>query len=195
MKRIMNLLSIMALLALTSGCTATWGPKGIQQINNQEKVVGQKAFYVPVGYDGKTRTWPLLRQAPAENSGRIASEIIYNKFLILQPKTIMGVAPETEHEALNSAKQKGLDYVVYSKVNMWVDPMYMACGKDYMDQSEVEISVYDVKTEKVVTLDRIYNSGCPVVLVSFIPIGTTTPEGRFNKVLNDWMKARFGTSN
>lgn len=178
------------LIATTSGCTWVVGIKKYDAINTPEPISREKSFYVPVAHDGQTLTWPLQKSAAAPKSGATASSILYEKIRSVQSRSIMGVAAESEREALESARQKGLDYVVYPKVNLWVDPVYLACAPEYADRAEVELSVYDVKAGKTVTLDRLVSGGCPINFLN-IPIGTTTPEGRFRKVLELWAQDRL----
>lgn len=200
MKNHVVFLSLAILLSLLGGCAWHGSQKYVTPIAANEKIDSSRTFYVPIGPDGKTKTWPLItQQAPAAGSGFLASDLVNRNLLLLQGKTIMGMAPESEKEALESAKQKGLDYVVYSRVNLWVDPMFMACTNTrqngvhvyYLDEADVDMSVYDVKSEKVIHLSKLHHAGCPVVLLGSIPVGTHTPAGRFNKVLQSWMKENF----
>lgn len=194
MKSTIRIALTIIVITVTSGCTFVVGRNQVNPINPPGPISNYKSFYVPVAHDGQTLTWPLQKPDAAPKSGLSASSILYEKVRSIQPRTVMGVAAETEREALESARQKGLDYVVYPKVNLWVDPVYLACAPEYADRAEVELSVYDVKAGNTVTLDRLVSGGCPINFL-YIPIGTTTPEGRFRKVLELWTQDRLSLAN
>lgn len=194
MKRLIRITLTYALFLATTGCTMVMSTSYVEPVSYPESISIEKSFYVPIGHDGKTRMWPLNKTAPAINSGEIASSVLYEKIRERQTRTIRGVAAETEREALETARQRGLDYVVYPKVNLWVDMFYMACRSEFPDEAEVEVSVYDVKSGKAVTQDRLINKGCPINLL-YIPVGATTPESRFRKISNTWVNKRLSLVN
>jgi hypothetical protein len=155
----MKISAFISVLALFfTGCSSL---NGSQENNITQGVtpVAGKSFYVPIGVDGKTRTL-MGKELVAEKSGEEAAGIIYKNLREKTVRAVLGIQMETENQALESASKKGLDYVLYSRVVFWIDPPYIACGEHYYDKAEVEVFVYDVKTKKAISIDRLSNDIC-----------------------------------
>jgi hypothetical protein len=171
-----------------AGCESLNGAQE-SNITQGSVLVAGKSFYVPIGVDGKTRTF-LGKEIEAEKSGKEAADIIYKILREKTVKAVRGIKLETEKEALESAKMKGLDYILYSRVVLWIDPPYIACGEHHYDKAEVEVSIYDVSTKKAVSIDRLNNSGCATKVLA-VPFGASTPGERFEKGFSDWINKKL----
>lgn len=189
----MKLLKVFALgfsLTLVSACTTISGPKTVSSITQVSEPEAGKSYYVAVGADGET-TNMVLKKSPAENSGKEAAAIVYSRIREKGLRVTQGTDVETENQALESAAAKGLDYMIYPSVSLWVDPNYFTCNEHRADQAEVELSIYDVNAKKVISLDRLGHGGCPVMVMS-IPFGAKSPGDRFKKVLFPWLDRKLG---
>lgn len=169
-----------------SACTMISGPQGIKNISAQGVINPEKSFYVPTGPDGVRRSFPTLEKKPAAGSGQEAAAVVLENLLRYQSRSVAGTRVETEEEALATARSKGLDYVLYSKVSEWTDPNYLTCTYNFVDQADVDISVYEVSSGKALKIDRLYSAGCPTRVLS-IPFGPNSPAKRLGTIVDAWL--------
>lgn len=161
-------------------------PRGIKPVSAQGVVEAQKSIYVAQGPDGSYRRFPTQTLQEAPGSGKAAATVVFAEVQAYQARTVLGTAMETEAQALESARRKGLDYVLYTRVNEWTDATYLTCTPAYPDRLDVDLAVYDVATGKAVRLDKLYNGGCPV-RVGGIPVGVSRLDSRFRQILRIWL--------
>jgi hypothetical protein len=173
-------------LVWLAGCQVIKAPRGIKSVSAQGVLEAGKSFYVPTGPDGKYVSFPLLKQKEAKGSGKAAADELFAQVGRYQPRIVQGVALETEEQALATARGKGLDYVLYSRVNEWTDANFLTCSPEYVDRLDVDVTVYDVATGRALKIDKLYNGGCPV-RVAGIPFGTYSVNGRFRQILDIWL--------
>lgn len=185
----MQKLTLIAFALLMAGCEAVHAPRGIKNVTAQDVILPSKPMYVAVGPNGTRKT--LLNQTEdAKNSGAEAADVVYEQVLRYQPRTVKGAAFETEKQAIESARAKGMGYVVYSRVNEWTDANYLTCGEKYYDRMSVDIAIYDAESGKAVRLDNLYDGGCPIKILS-IPFGTSSMKGRLENVFSIWLGENF----
>lgn len=190
MKSIILHVTVIFSVLLFSGCQSVRVPKGIKPVSAQGVIDRNGSIYVPIGVDGHYFSFPARTQKLAKDSGAQAAAVLFSGLQRYQPRTVMGTGVENEHQALASARDKGLKYVVYSRVNDWTDASYLTCSAAYVDSVNVDVSIYEVASGEVVRLDKIYNGGCPTRIFS-IPFGTSSPAGRFKSILDVWLRENF----
>ncbi len=182
----MRSLIVGCLMLTLSGCYMVRGPRGIDSVTLQAPLQAGKSVYVPIAPDGRYKPWMSATLKDAPGSGKAAAEALYDEVRLRQPRSVLGVAAETEEQALASARAKGLEYVFYPRVNEWTEASYWTCSPEYKDIVNVDLSVYDVASGKAIKIDRLYNGGC-ATRVFQIPVGIGTVEGRFRQVLQTWL--------
>ncbi len=185
----MQKITLIACALLVAGCEVVHAPRGIKNVTAQDVILPSKPMYVAIGPNGTRKT--LLNQTEeAEDSGVEAADVVYEQVLHYQSRTVKGAAFETEKQAIESAKAKGMGYVVYTRVNDWTDANYLTCGEKYFDRMSVDIAIYDTESGKAVRLDNLYDGGCPLKIFS-IPIGTSSMKGRLEDVFSIWLEENF----
>lgn len=188
--KLMKVFALGVFMSLLSACTTVSGPKTVNSITQISEPNAGKSYYVAVGADGETTNLALKRSS-AENSGKEAAVIVYNRIRAKGTRVTQGTSVETEKQALESAAAKGLDYMIYPSVKLWIDQNFLTFNENRADEVEVEVSIYDVKAQKVISLDRLRHGGCPIQVLS-IPFGAKSPADRFQKVLFPWLDRKLG---
>lgn len=179
------------LLFFLGACTSTDVKPLISELNT---MAADKRYYVAVGDDGQER-YGIGRYAPAKESGRKASEQVAQFLTKRKRAAAVARQKETPEAALQSARNLRADYLVYPEVTYWTDPLFFMCERitqpksaSYMDEVDLHLSVYDVRTGRIMNKAHLVSDGCPAVgsLTLGIPIGITTPEGHLKKALKMW---------
>lgn len=190
MKSIILHVVVIFSVLLFSGCQSVRATKGIKPVSAQGVIDHRGSIYVPIGVDGHYFSFPARNQKPAKGSGAEAAVVLFSGLQRYQPRSVMGTVVESEQQALASAREKGLKYVVYSRVNDWTDASYLTCSSAHVDSVNVDVSVYEVASGTIMSIDKLYNGGCPTRVFS-IPFGTASPAGRFKSVLDVWLRENF----
>lgn len=177
-------------IIMMSACSSVTAPRGIKNVSSQGILNAGKSVYVPVGPNGKYFTFPMLARKDAAGSGEDAADVVFALTSAYQSRIVKGVQMETEEQALATARSKGLDYVLYSRVNTWADANYLTCTYNYIDSVEIDLSAYEVATGKVMRLDKLYSGGCPIKVFG-IPFGASTPQAHFRAILTIWLSENF----
>lgn len=183
----------LATLLLSACGTSNINVKPISNVSTRPEA--DKSFYMALPQNGKE--WPVFGfdMVEAEDSGKDVAEQMFSFMKQRGYVVTLGTVTETEKEALKSAAANHTDYMLYPKVNIWNDPMPETCryydNKQDVDEADIDVIIYDMKTKKVLNSYNISAHGCPYVFKLnglLIPFGTMSPEGQFDKGLQEWIK-------
>jgi hypothetical protein len=186
----MKKIAVFTCIAMLSACQMVNAPRGIKSVSAQGVLDTSKSVYVSVGPDGKYFSFPMQDKKEAIGSGQSVADIVFTQTSNYQPRVVKGVQMETEEQALSSARNKGLDYVLYSRANVWSEANYLTCSPSYLNTVDVDLSAYEVATGKAVRVDKLYNAGCPTKVFS-IPLGLNSADRYFRDVLTIWLSENF----
>jgi len=201
---------IFILLAVTNLAACAWRAYPSTEIKaiatTPETLETLKSFYVAIGKDGVDQSTWTREYHPVYDSGRKVSNHIYHYLKAKGYTVSQGTEVETLQDALANAKSQGYEYLIYPKTNYWVDAFYMTCGGyssqqttplfnsnitpekiHDLDEADVDIIIYDVKTGKLFSNYNINAAGCPFVLLAYIPIGKMSPDSYFQSSLDKWL--------
>lgn len=195
MKKIFIFLS----LIIIAGCTWVGTVENVKTLHTKGTINPSASYFMIYPKNGTERSF--FTQAPEENKDSAAevSSVFYNKF-----HKHLGSLTVTENnisleEGFKQANLRGDNYLISMDIHDWKDAFYMSCrgtnnqnvetNSAAFDSLDVSIRIYDVKTKALLNDQRLQNSGCPMVILAFIPIGKMSPSSRFDESLNVWFKS------
>jgi hypothetical protein len=188
-----NLIVLGLILAL-SNCTFVGKKTSVNILNKSDSINLSSSFYLNYPKNGVEETYVLKKFKENKTS---AEEVIasFKKFFARRVGGLtMGNSNLPLNKAFKEAKRKGDNYLIDIKINEWKDASYFLCKPDNkgdiqtLDKADVTVYIYHVRTKQLVNKQRLTSSGCPTVLLSFIPLGVNSPEGHFAKLLQKWIK-------
>ncbi|MDR0952975.1 MAG: hypothetical protein LBM71_02140 [Elusimicrobiota bacterium] len=191
------LILAMYFVFLFVGCTWVGTVKNVNKFDQNNIIDTQASFYLLVPKDGHEIAYFTYKRTENKGSGREVVNTFFEKFHKEFGSLVISEENMSVSQGLGEAKARGDKYMIAFDIDEWNDEFYMTC-KPYTnggqmdvpktDSLDVTINVYDVATGELINKQRFQNAGCPTILLGFIPIGATTPSGRFNSSLSDWVK-------
>ena len=99
----------------------------------------------------------------AKDSGLSAVNVANDILVKHTNKITLEKRPMPQDQALEIAGES--DYLIYSIVEEWVDPLGLNCGKYYHDYASVQVQLYDIKEKKLVNNTRLSAETVPQKLL------------------------------
>lgn len=195
MKKISYIVMILSFAIIFSGCGGSGLSLNTIKGNELEKsqlLTKESSIYLVNGGDGMKKTYlsAISGEEKAMGSGLSAINIANTELRTITPYIILENKVISEKEALEVARLNKSDYVIYSRVERWTDPLGINCHKEYMDESAVLLSLYSTKDEKLLDTTRLFASDCPVTL-NGIPLSTGSPESLYEDLFSMWIENHF----
>lgn len=149
-------------------------------------------IYLVNGGDGRMKTFTSLGKSDeeAKGSGKSALNIASGELSKVTQLVIIENKNLSENEALEVAQLNKSDYLIYSRVEEWTDPLGISCGEYYADQASVLLSIYSVEDKKLVNTSRLAATDCPPRL-NGIPLSTGSPESLYTDLFSKWLDGNF----
>ncbi|MGF1907864.1 DUF4823 domain-containing protein [Vibrio kasasachensis] len=193
-----NIKSILvALTALSiSACSSTaYHVNAIngQTLKGENKIsLNDSNFYLVNGGDGRMMSFTSLGESDekAEGSGISALNIASDSLSKFTQLIVVENNELTEDKALDVAKTNNNDYLIYSRVEQWSDPLGINCGTHYYDEASVLLSIYSVKDRKLINTSRLAAKSCPTKLNGF-PLSPGSPENLYSDLFSKWVNENF----
>ncbi|WP_415397928.1 DUF4823 domain-containing protein [Sulfurimonas sp. CS5] len=196
MKKISYIVMILSFAIIFSGCGGSGLSLNTIKGNELEKsqlLTKESSIYLVNGGDGMKKTYlsaVTSSEEKAIESGLSAINIANTELRTITPYVILENKVITEKEAIENAKLNKSDYVIYSRVEKWTDPLGINCHEYYRDESTVLLSLYSTKDDKLLNTTRLFASDCPATL-NGIPLSTGSPESLYEDLFSMWIKNHF----
>lgn len=191
---ILKALFIVAVTSFLAACSST--NYIVQQIEagkngSKEKIsIRDNTFHLINGSDGIKSTFITFQEKPAEGSGASAINIA-NEYLVKHTQAIVAEKEIlTKEQALETAASNNGNYLIYSQVEIWNDPLGINCSKYYHDQATVLLSIYSLSDKELINTSRLSAKSCPHT-VNGIPVTTGSPEKLFETLFEKWFNENF----
>ena len=189
------MLSIAFMLTVFSGCGRS--NASVNTINGNALEKSQllqkgSSIYLVNGGDGMKKIYlsEIRGEEISKGSGLSAINIAYKQLRDITPNVILENKVLSEKEALEIAKLNKSDYVLYSRVETWTDPLGVNCTQYYMDEAVVVLSLYSTKDEKLLNTIRLSDKDCPSKL-NGLPLSAGSPERLYEKLFSQWIYSIF----
>ncbi|MBQ0763679.1 DUF4823 domain-containing protein [Marinobacter psychrophilus] len=114
----------------------------------------------------------------SDNLSKYTANVVSEKEILLEDKAL-------EIGAINQS-----DYLIYSRVEQWSDPLGINCHSHYYDEASVLLSIYSVKDEKLIDTSRLSSKSCPFKM-NGIPVSTGSPEKLYSVLFSKWLDEKF----
>jgi hypothetical protein len=140
MKALAPLLLIAAAL-LQAGCTSTYTEK-IPSAEPPPILRSSSRVYVAIPFDA------TFKKSVAQGSGKTTGQAYYAAFSRYIKGTFLGLGAESLDEALDSARRRRAEYLVYPNILQWQDRATEWSGR--RDALHLRVDLIDLSTSKVV---------------------------------------------
>lgn len=184
-----------AIILSISACAST--NYRVEAINGSESKISLKDanFYLVNGGDGRMMSYTSLGDSDelAEGSGfaalMIANDTLYNSTSqVVAEKEVM-----SEDKALEVGFINKSDYLIYSRVEQWSDPLGINCNDYYYDEASVVVSLYSIPSKELISTSRLSAKSCPSKL-NGIPLSSGSPEQLYTKLFSKWLEKNIEKS-
>jgi len=197
MKNTIKTLIAIILISLISSCSWVGTLKNIKTFDQQTKINTQDSFYLIYPKNGFEKTMILKKLQENPDSAREVVNVFRNKLSENFGELSISDKNVNLEEGFKAANLKGSKYLIDITINQWKDAFYMMCRAGQssssfsnepatLDAVDLTIFVYDVKTKSLINKQKIENSGCPIVLLGYIPIGKNSPSSRLESMIPEW---------
>ena len=165
-------------------------------LDKSQLLTKESSIYLVNGGDGMKKTLfsSVYGEEVAIGSGLSAINIAFDQLKWGNPHVILENKILSEKEALENAALNNSDYVIYSRVETWTDPLGISCSKHYMDEASVVISLYSTKDAKLLKTTRLSDKDCPSTL-NGMPLYPGSPERLYTKLFSQWARSIFVLNN
>lgn len=166
------------------------------ELDKSQLLTKESSIYLVNGGDGMKKTYLSLiyGEEVSIGSGLSAINIAFDQLKGGNPHVILENKVLSEKEALENAALNNSDYVIYSRVETWTDPLGISCSNDYMDEASVVISLYSTKDVKLLKTTRLSAKDCPIRL-NGVPLSPGSPERLYEKLFSQWARSIFVLNN
>ncbi len=193
MKRI-KLFSAVAVLLLTTACSTTphFDQLGGSVLDKEHRIsLKDSKIFLANGGDGMKKTMISLESDEiSEGSGLSALTIANNIMAKSAPLLVAENKPLTEDKAVEIGQLNKSDYVIFSHVEKWTDPLGINCHEKYSDEASVVLSIYSVEEKQLINSTRLWARSCPFTL-NGIPLSTGSPESLYEDMFTLWLDKNF----
>jgi len=195
MKKISSIVMVLSIILIFSGCGGSnLNLKTIKgnELEKSQLLTKESSIYLVNGGDGMKGTYlsVITGEEKSIDSGLSAINIAKKQLTTITPYVILENKIISEKEALEIAKLNKSDYMIYSRVETWTDPLGINCNENYMDESTVLLSLYLTKDEKLLHTTRLFAKDCPTTL-NGIPLSTGSPENLYENLFSKWVQNHF----
>ncbi|WP_041959924.1 DUF4823 domain-containing protein [Sulfurospirillum arsenophilum] len=165
-------------------------------LDKSQLLTKESSIYLVNGGDGMKKTLfsSVYGEEVSIGSGLSAINIAFDQLKWGNPHVILENKVLSEKEALENATLNNSDYVIYSRVETWTDPLGISCSKHYMDEASVVISLYSTKEQKLLKTTRLSAKDCPSTL-NGMPLSPGSPERLYEKLFSQWTRNIFVSNN
>jgi hypothetical protein len=161
---------------LLNGCKSTYSEKNVTQ--EPPPLLGNRVrVYVAMPLDA------TFKKTVAQGSGKKTAQAVFVAFNRYTKSVSLGKFPESMAEALDSAREKNAEYLVYPNVVRWEDRATEFSGR--RDQLEVKIDLIDLADSKLVFSREISASG------KWMTDGGDTPNDLLEQPVEEYVNALF----
>lgn len=159
-------------------------------LDKSQLLTKESSIYLVNGGDGMKKTLfsSVYGEEVSIGSGLSAINIAFDQLKWGNPHVILENKVLSEKEALENATLNHSDYVIYSRVETWTDPLGISCSKHYMDEASVVISLYSTKDAKLLKTTRLSAKDCPSTL-NGMPLYPSSPERLYEKLFSQWVRS------
>lgn len=189
---------VVGLMLVLSGCTYVGTREAVNPLESQH-INTDKAFYLIYPQNGIQKTYFTANLKENEESASQVVNTFQKKFYEKVGSLTISENNLSLDDGFRIAKARGDDYLINMDINSWKDAFYMTCRPSQqqgattvldqaLDSADVTISIYDVKTQKLLNRQRVQNSGCPVIFFGVLPLGKMSPSSRFAASLDKWFE-------
>ncbi|HUH42422.1 MAG TPA: DUF4823 domain-containing protein [Sulfurimonas sp.] len=164
-----------------------------EKLEENQLLTTKNSIYLVNGGDGMKTTYlsVVYGEEIAEGSGLAAVNIANEQLCAYTAPVVLEKLVITEKEALENAKLNQSDYVIYSRVEKWTDPLGINCTVGYYtDEASVVLSLYSTKDEKLLNTTRLSKSSCPFK-INNIPVSTGSAEILYEELFANWKNNMF----
>ncbi|MDW6005204.1 DUF4823 domain-containing protein [Vibrio mangrovi] len=162
-------------------------------LDNSSKIPLQSvSIYLVNGGSGMKMTYlsPINSDEVAEGSDISALRIANDELSKYTSRVTTDRNVLTEDKALEIGTINKNDYLIYSRVEKWSDPLGINCNEYYYDEASVLISMYSLKDKKLINTSRLSSASCPSK-VNGIPLSTGSPEKLYEILFSKWLNENF----
>ena len=139
-RSISRLAPVLSIVAVLSGCADTHSVQKV--INSGHTLSPSASAYVTTPADGR------YGKTVYDGSGRMTSDIVATAFMRRLSRVDQADGPQSNEEALASARKMGATYLVAPDILQWEDRATEWSGKP--DRAEIRLRVVDTATERVI---------------------------------------------
>lgn len=126
---------------LFAGCTSTYTEKNATK-EAPPILRSNSRVYVAIPFDAS------FKKTVAQGSGKATAQTFYAAFSRYIKATFLGLGPESLDEALDSARRRSAEYLVYPNISQWEDRATEWTGR--RDALTLKVDLIDLSTSKVV---------------------------------------------
>jgi hypothetical protein len=177
-----------------TACVETTGisPINGKRLKKNELLTSNSSIYLANGGDGMMETYfsEITKEEVAKGSGVSALNIAFKQLRMKTARVVSSKTVTTEMNALKSSKLNKSDYLIYSRVERWTDPLGINCNQYYKDEASVLVSLYSVKDKKLLNTSRLSANDCPFS-VNGLPVQLGSPEILYEKLFTNWINNTF----
>ena len=184
------------ILLLTTACSSVVSKVdslGGSPLDTDHKIsLKDSKIFLVNGGDGMKKTYTSLgdNDEIAEGSGLSAWTIANEEMSKFSPLLVAENKPTTEDKAIEIGKLKQSEYLVYSHVEKWTDPLGINCHEHYSDEASVVLSIYSIEEKQLINSTRLAAKSCPFTLNGF-PLSTGSPESLYEDMFEEWLETNF----
>ncbi|MBM3590547.1 MAG: DUF4823 domain-containing protein [Alphaproteobacteria bacterium] len=196
----MKKLSITTLLIslFVTSCTWVGTSKQIRVFNKDNPINTQSSFYLNYPKNGFQKTFLTKNLEENPDSAKEVVATFRNGLSEKLGQLTIGEKNLKLDEVFKEASTRGSQYLIDIEIAQWKDASYFLCASSQspngqfnepasIDTVDLTISIYDVKTKKLLNKQTIDNRGCPIVIGGMIPVGKNSPSSRLSSMLADWL--------
>lgn len=195
-KNTFKILLISATILLFTGCSSVnynvTNIKGTSLDDSEKILISNANIYLVNGGDGRKMTFLSLTESNelAEESGVSALNIAHDALSHYSDRIIAEREVLLEDKALEIGTINKSDYLIYSRVEEWSNPLGINCANTYYDEASVLLSIYSVQKKELINTSRLTAKSCPTK-VNGLPVSTGSPEKLYKVLFSQWLDEFF----
>ena len=171
-----NFLFALIMAAVLCGCSSTYSEKNVT--NATPPILRSTSrIYVAIPFDAS------FKEKVAQGSGKSTAQAFFAAFSKHIKSTYISAVPESLDEALDSARRRNAEYLLYPNIVRWEDRATEWSGR--RDQLELKVDFIDLSTSRVVFSREISATG------KWMTDGGDTPNDLLGQPAEQYVNALF----
>lgn len=171
-----KILFVLVLTTILSACTSTYSEKNLSS-ESPPILRTTSRVYIAVPFDAS------FKEEVSQGSGKSTAQAFFAAFSRHIRSTYISPVPESLTEALDSARQRNAEYLLYPNIVRWEDRATEWSGR--RDRLELKVDFIDLSTSRVVFSREITATG------KWMTDGGDTPNDLLTQPAQQYVNALF----